>query len=173
MSKDIKDVTGQKLRDPLSRIKDLEQKVDDLQHWIVRLRGVIVEFTGMFNETRENLEAFAAILGEERVENTKQLLRVQELRAQLEGRVNDGTVHVADTITETALIVGHEEREGTVVEPGYLQVPVMRLDDQVRAALLGKGVGAIYEANGARFIVDEIYDSSPQKPETETQPETV
>lgn len=164
MSKEIKDVTGQaKPRDPISRIAELEQQVADLQQWIVRLRGAVVGFTEMFSETRDNLEAFAAILGEEKVAATKQLLRVQELRNQLAARLSEGAVRAVDTITETALVVGHEERDGQTLEPGYLQVPVTRLDDEVRAVLVGKGIGAIYEANGTRFVVDEIYDLPAQE----------
>lgn len=142
-----------KEKGPIEKIKDLENHVQVLMN-------IVTQLAQRMEQMHENQQALIQIAGSDQVEQTKDLIIVEQARASVSNAVAAGQLVAAETVGEKTLVVGHQEdANGVRVRPGMVQVPYAEFVPEVKEALLGKAVGHVYEdGKGNRFVVDELYD---------------
>jgi hypothetical protein len=98
--------------------------------------------------------------------------RVEQENKQLANLVEMGVVKPAEKITANSLIVGRSfDSKGEVVGIGREQFEFGNLHPSVKDQFMGKEVGFLFESNGNKLEVLEIYEIQPQN-EVKTEPTT-
>lgn len=96
--------------------------------------------------------------------------RVAQENKQLADMVEMGVIKPANNITESSLIVGRSfDAQGEIQGIGREQFEFGNLHPEVKPKFLGQEVGFVFEANGSKMEVIEIYEITPQN-EVKTTP---
>lgn len=109
------------------------------------------------------LAAIESILGVDVVQARADELLVLRAQESIVAAIGRGEIAPAEVITEQGVLVGVlTDSNGAVQRPGRLQFDVASLREEIREALIGKGVGATAQTpDGATFSVLEIYAQVP------------
>lgn len=118
--------------------------------------AALVELNGVDDVTK--------LINEKRIERARQ--EAVEEKAKLDKGIEEGYVLVADVVGERSLVVGrHVGKDGTVVEPGRVQLVVPNVVAGFKEKLLGQPAGAklaMPDGNG-EFEVLEVYNVDDEK----------
>ncbi len=160
----------------MQRIERLEQNNTELNE---KLATTFDRTRGQLGYVMEVVEAFTSVVAtdpefatnlESKIEANllaKREVRKQERRdqenKQLASMVEMGVVKPSETITTNSLIVGRSfDAQGEVQGIGREQFEYGNLHPSAKESFLGKEVGFIYEVNGNKMEVLEIYEITPQ-----------
>jgi hypothetical protein len=114
----------------------------------------------------ELVEALANLQGLEEVQEFVDAKRIERARAAsaaekaaLDQGIADGYMVVAPVVDEKSLLVlKYTNADGSVIEPGRVQLPAEKVQPQFKDQILGKGVGTIIDLpGGAKCELLEIY----------------
>lgn len=167
-----------------SKTKSIEVRLDTFE---AQLAGIVGEVNGAFQAQIERLGQFAQVLeavtelvGVEMVDakikeisERKVQERIAQAKEALKQGIASGELVPATVITDKSMLVGREtDKDGNVVEPGHIQLPMDRIAfPTVREQLVGQGVGfKVQTPAGNTFEVLEVYDVVP-KPAASPMPE--
>ena len=155
-----------------ARLDDLEKQVEgqgkSLKQIAMAVNGAMGQQTRSLEEYKEMLNAVIGILGPQQVQTEIEAaramalqLQVEETKASIAKALEAGEIVQAEFASEGSFVAGVETKaDGTPIAPGWAFVPMMKIDDEYRAQLVGQGVGAkIATKDGGSFELLEIYNA--------------
>ncbi len=164
----------------MSKVPTILERINALESTLTQVQrstdGNLNQFRSALSNVVEVVSALVEVSGgkdlDDKVQaklqerqDAKAAAEAQKAKDVLKQLVDAGTLAVADTITEESIIIGREfDKEGNVVAPGYVQVQFSQFVEDAKKALLGQGPGFVYETNGTKFEVTDVYVFAPQKP---------
>lgn len=152
------------------KVKSVLERVQELELQVRQLTAV-ADQTNMVRQTvGEVIEVVQTMLGELGPDFEKKIeVRLQEKRDEMRRErdkraadavkqmLDNGILVQTDEATEDSLIVGREfNLEGEVIAE-RIQAVFGMFSPPVKEAILGKGVGTIYESETGKFEVLEVY----------------
>lgn len=165
-----------KANSAMERLDLMEASLGDLRNTYAGLaKGLNQVLSRLDNDMRllrEMLDTIIQIVGPEEVAKVlaeNRLARMQaeadETRANIAKAMQEGNLVQASKVSARSLVVGRDLKpDGTEIPPGYLALPMPRIDQEYHPKLLDQGVGYIIDTkDGGKFEVLEIYDPVDQK----------
>ena len=163
----------------MQRIENLEKVNAELDQ---KLNSTFDKLRGQVGYVMEVVDALSTVLKQGVVGTAdfdatveKALLARREERKQerlaaenkqMANLVEMGVVSPSNSITPNSLLVGRSfDKNGEVQGIGREQFEFVNLHPQVKEQFLGKEVGFVFEANGNKMEVLEIYEIKPQNEE--------
>jgi hypothetical protein len=165
-------------RNALQRIETLE---NDLQSVVGAIQKALQSIDGKINTHAEILDALANEVGPESINAAIAAGRVTRAtehaaasKAALEKALADGELAVAETVTESSVIVGVEyDKNGEAVPPGYVQLGMNTVKPEFQEKMLGQKAGFKFDTADGSFEVTGVYtvlDTSPPQPTERSEP---
>ena len=157
----------------LERIENLERAEENSSN---KLDEAFNQLRGQLSSAMEVVESVVAVLGEvtpdleKRVDakmkekrEARKAAKVAQEAKQVVQMVEMGVIKPAATINSNSFIVGRTlNKEGELVGTGREQFEFGQLHPSIQGSFLGKEVGYVFEAQGSRLEVLEVYDIVPQ-----------
>jgi hypothetical protein len=152
-----------------TEIKELQQL---FSRALIGIEGRLSQLNGSINHLTRVVNALTELVGADTVQEAvdRQIREDAEQREAAEKQalaeaIDDGYVTVADEVTETSLLVGHETGvDGNAVGTGRQQMSFGAVDPRLQAALLGRKVGdRVKTRTGGDFEIKEIYAVDQEK----------
>lgn len=167
-------------RNALERISGLEQ---DMVRVVQSVNGVVQELESKINTLSETLAAVVDELGPENVQKAIKAARIRQLEERAEAQkaalakaIEEVRVVQIDKIegeVKDLIITGVETlKDGSVLPPGYVQVPMQTVKPEFVEKLKDQGAGFKFETeSGGSFEVTGVYKRLPP-PEVEEGEDT-
>ncbi|CAB4127277.1 hypothetical protein UFOVP75_116 [uncultured Caudovirales phage] len=149
----------------VERIGDLEQVianiVDGVNRGFTQIDTTVNGHTNLLEALIEAVggaETVQKILDRRHLE--KETEKVAHAKAWVAAQVEAGTLAKAEVIGEQSLVIGTEfDAEQKPIGPGYLQVQVPTLSDDLKTQLVGKAIGTRAATSTGTFLeVTDIYN---------------
>jgi hypothetical protein len=148
----------------VERIGDIESVVVDI---VQSSNKAFNDLNGAVNGFRSLLEALVEAAGADNIQTIldrrhleQETARVEQAKAWVQSQLEAGTFAKAEVIGDQSLVIGKEfDAEEKPIGPGYLQVHVPTLSDDLKTQLVGKAIGTRAATSTGTFLeVTDIYN---------------